>query len=501
MLLLSFTIVASCSSISSHHDINDLAVQAAFKVAQPALEKIFLAQAPLSPASSGVFPIVDRLPGGVFRAPTKNSLGYASTGHLVLLPGDYIVPVMTYCMNSHGSSPDAHPYTLSKLAGPMANVIREINLRALPEFSPNDVQILSWSIQNGLSYEDMTSKSREIIDRIIPDLTPELKKSFLKRFADEWDILSRKSRGFLPSFERASDEFIAQLGETGKAINEMRRFRQHLKEVGNDFTSLSQMIELPGRTEASNVEPKWSKISENVYARFLTQGHFQQIAEIQIRILSDNPMRSPSSVVPKSGVVVDLSSWVANPRSRAIQPLSLSALYGFSGVLVTPQIAANPVLMGVLLGAVIASVPIDWNAFDELNMLSNDLNNSKIKSLIDQGNKALHEARDKMEKPLRELGIIKPGEVPTPAKPSKPTRQYEKSGGVRDLQRDFDKIPGEVTSPEPDVDLKILPNGDRVVKRPEGDIENKRPTLEIQPAKTDNRVDSRRRIKVRYLKE
>jgi hypothetical protein len=35
----------------------------------------------------------------------------------MLPPGDYTIPVMTYCMKHSGVSPDAHLYTLSKLEG------------------------------------------------------------------------------------------------------------------------------------------------------------------------------------------------------------------------------------------------------------------------------------------------------------------------------------------------------------------------------------------------
>lgn len=69
---------------------------------------------------------------------------------------------------------------------------------------------------------------------------------------------------------------------------------------------------------------------------------------------------------------------------------------------------------------------------------------------------------------------------------------------MEQLGRDFDKIPGEVSRREPNVELKVLPNGDRVVKRPIGNTEDKAPTLEIQPADTGNKAEGRRRIKVRY---
>jgi hypothetical protein len=47
--------------------------------------------------------------------------------------------------------------------------------------------------------------------------------------------------------------------------------------------------------------------------------------------------------------------------------------------------------------------------------------------------------------------------------------------------------------------MKTLPNGSKVIKRPPD--KNGEVTLEIQPPKTGNKVDDRRRIKIRYPNE
>jgi hypothetical protein len=92
-----FILFLSCSSIPNQPDISNVAVQAAIKLAQPELEKAFVAQAPIAPSSRGRLPIVDCLPGGAFNPSSKvgKSLSYDSKGNVVLSPGDYIIPVMT----------------------------------------------------------------------------------------------------------------------------------------------------------------------------------------------------------------------------------------------------------------------------------------------------------------------------------------------------------------------------------------------------------------------
>jgi hypothetical protein len=100
----------------------------------------------------------------------------------------------------------------------------------------------------------------------------------------------------------------------------------------------------------------------------------------------------------------------------------------------------------------------------------------------------------------RETSFCRQATTDTTKDKTQPTRQYEKPGGEEALNKDFDKFPGEATSPEPGVEMKTLPNGNKVVKRlkPKDDSI---PTLEFQPQKTGNKIDDRGRIKIRYPKE
>jgi hypothetical protein len=97
LIVFASILFLSCSSIPNQPDISNVAVQAAIKLAQPELEKAFVAQAPIAPSSRGRLPIVDCLPGGAFNPSSKvgKSLSYDSKGNVVLSPGDYIIPVMT----------------------------------------------------------------------------------------------------------------------------------------------------------------------------------------------------------------------------------------------------------------------------------------------------------------------------------------------------------------------------------------------------------------------
>lgn len=213
---------------------------------------------------------------------------------------------------------------------------------------------------------------------------------------------------------------------------------------------------------------------------------------MQIRVL-------PSDSNKEARFSVDLLGWVGDSRSLSIQPLSFSPLYGFGGVLVVSEIAANPILAAALLAALLADRIIDWSAFDDLSRKLENLNNSAVREFINRGTRILQKAYDDLEKPARELGIIDRKTKDTSTREKGSTREYTKPGGQEALDTDFDKFDGEVTPLDGGVDMKTLPNGNKVVKRSETET-NKTPTLEIQPRDTGNKPGGGLRVKIRYPK-
>ena len=98
-LLLCLALLSSCAQFPSSHDgTKDLVLQ---KV-RPALEKILAQENPINPQERSTYPIVQKLPGNPFvpRQTIRSVFSYDSKGRLLLALGDYIFPVMTYCMKS-----------------------------------------------------------------------------------------------------------------------------------------------------------------------------------------------------------------------------------------------------------------------------------------------------------------------------------------------------------------------------------------------------------------
>lgn len=458
------------------------------------MEKVFQKDAPVLSPELNPYPTIQKLPGSSFNLSgiNQNEMTYDKSGNLLLFPGDYIIPVMTYCMKQSGESPDGHIYSLSKINGKRAHIIRELNLKAAPAFSFEDIQIVSWSLQAGLSYNEMTKESQRIIDEIIPEFKPQLKESLLQILEKKWNNISDSSRGLLPSFDDGINETLNELGDIGQKIRELKEFKSRLDEVGHDYSRLSELIEVTSQ-KVKKTDTPWSKLSTNVYGRFVTDGHFQEIGFIQIRILTDEQVRKISSTFTQKSPV-DLAHLIANPSSNTIQPLSFTPLYGFAGIVVTPTLSQHPLAGAALLAAILASQTIDWDAFFELKNIFEDSNNDQIKNELEKGFEALRKEHDELEKPLKESGIISGKDKKTSTREKNEVREYKNPGGIEQLNKDFDKLPGVHAKAKDGIETKTLPDGTTIVKRPD------KKTIEVQAPENDPRYpDDGIKVKVRYL--
>lgn len=478
-------LVIACSS--TQIAIEDAAKHAALLAAKPVLEKVFYAEAPIVPSNRDLFPTISKLSGSPFdpRKYFANRLQF-SNGTVELPPGDYVVPVMTYCMKSSGASPSNHRYQLGKLSGKAAQIIRDVNAKALTIFLPEEIQTLSWNIQNGVPFDEMSTGSKQIVDVIIPEHRKELEKSSFKVFSEKWDGIAINMG--LPRFDEITDEALNNLGDLGREIIALREFRRRLRESGGGYESLRELISLPGISENLGTEATtpWSKLSENVYARFLITGHFLDVGELQIRIISAK--RTPAD--SKNQLTrIDISSLIADPGKGEIQPLSLSALAGMLAVRGIPA-SASPALIAAVIAAILADKYVDWDAFSK----AAEKFGESARDVIQKGLRALSKEHDALEKPLRDSGIID-GNTKDSSKSTDGARNYEIPGGKEALERDFAKLPGrEEPSPEPGIRLKRLPNGDKAVLREKPD---KPFTIELQPK--DAGQGNKIRVKVRYL--
>ncbi len=492
LLVICLSLLSSCSQLpTSRGEAKDLVLQ---KLSS-GLEKILVQENPIDPPERSTYPLAQMLPGNFFepRKTIRSVFTYDSKGQFVLSPGDYVFPVMTYCMNSLASSPAGHIYSLSQLVGKRSKIIRELNLLGPAKYFADEIQMVSWGILNGLSYEELGKLGQEMVETVIPHYETELKESIITQIERKWNQASSLSGGILPSFNESTETFEESLGEIGKRIKAMREYRDRLREVGYDYAQLSEMVDTATGSGVRGDTP-WSKVSNNVYARFVTEGSFGEIGYIQVRVLSASSGREINSVYNKQEVL-DLVFLLANPNSRDIQPLSFSPLYGVGATItLTPAISRHPLAAALLLAAVLSAKYIDWEAFLDLQDLLKDVKDRDVQIEIERGLEALRKEHDILEEPLKEAGIISGKDKKTSTREKNEVREYRKPGGEEQLQKDFDKIKGNSSKAKDGTETKTLPDGRKIVKRP------KESTIEVQAPKGDPRYPVKgTKVKVRYL--
>ncbi len=291
-------------------------------------------EAPIASSAQDTFPTVAQLPGGTFR-PSGDLRSIASqirasrNGAVMLAPGDYAIPVDVFCMKHAASSPSGHRYLLAPLKGKLADVIVALNSRTVGSNLPHQqLQVLSWNLQAGMKYEEMTPELRTIVDQVLPDFKPRFTRSFLEQIDASWSQLSSTIPG-LPSMDSSLD----RLGSVGKTVVTLKQTRETLLRYGNNYESLSRAL-VNQETRATSGETPWSRISDRVYARMVTQGNYSTPAQLQVRVVNGVNAIVPQQIASSQGmasiilaaspVPVSLTNLVADPQNAGIQPLSMS---------------------------------------------------------------------------------------------------------------------------------------------------------------------------------
>lgn len=403
---------------------------ALLKLVLPKLEKILLAELPIAPPSRTRLPIVSKLPGNIFD-PTKVLFGSCArlpSGNFLLKPGDYLIPVMTYCMKSNAGSPSHHRYQLATLSGSKSTEVEILNRRAPQDFDVRGIQELSWAIQHGIPFEQMSKISQQIIMKIMPELKKNFEEDFLTKAEKNWDSAS-KFIPSAPSFQAIISLAIGSLGETGEVIQNIISLRQNVLNEGARYETFAGTISSSGKSNnlGDQITTPWSRVQKNIFARFITEGSYGDPAVIQVRVSS------------ASGEAAQFNPYllVADPGTSAIQPLSISTIN-------PAWILALPFLPEELLIALLAFsiAMMDWESIINALKRVDSAPSPNLQKILDEANQLLSEKHDEIEKPARDLGILDDAkEITEGGKDG--ARNYEKTGGADARDRDFNKFPGQ----------------------------------------------------------
>lgn len=267
---------------------------AAIDLAAKQLAPYVVQQAPVIRDWNALYPRVQDLPGGPFH-PDRSEAAMRRTqtriiaqlhahplGEIALPPGDYEIPVRVFCtdIGRHAMSPEV--YQLGPLRGTRAAVLQALYARDAGEVVPSStLQMLSWSLQAGMKYDELGDEERNAVDRLIPEYRNDIAGSFLEQIQDKWDSLASSIPG-LPSLDDALD----RLGSAGTLIRSIQDARDEIASSADNYQSLAQQLApRTSATSAGNAATPWSRVAPGRYERLITGGAFGSIGVLQLRIL------------------------------------------------------------------------------------------------------------------------------------------------------------------------------------------------------------------------
>jgi peptidoglycan hydrolase-like protein with peptidoglycan-binding domain len=304
-------------------------------------------EAPIVSSADATYPTVEQLPGTGFNTAQAivngRKVTLDSSGTALLAAGDYLVPVDVFCMKHNASSPNGQRYVLAPLKGKFAEVIAALNSRSSGKgFNHSQLQILSWNLQAGMKYDDMTPENQAIIDRLIPDHKGKLTKNFLETIESTYNRLAP----FAPGMPSSMNSALDRLGDVGRTFGQVRQVQSQLRQYGNDYSALSRLLTSSDRGDGfqagGETNTPWSKINDRLYGRLVTENNYSGPARLQLRVLPNTNQSSNQSPIvvasselsgnlfPESiaatpeAVPVNVGQIVADPQTPSIQPLTVS---------------------------------------------------------------------------------------------------------------------------------------------------------------------------------
>jgi hypothetical protein len=286
-----------------------IAIQGAAKQLTPWVD----ANQPVIRDWNSVFPTVNVLPGKPFTPLTDpkklqqiyqylgRQLTHSTNGVVEMVPGDYAFPVTVFCTSWYqgdihrGYAGHRGLWLLSPLRGSRAGVLAAMYARAGAHGVPfSDVQTLSWALQAGMKYDQFPAKTKQLVDKLIPDLKPQIMNSFPEQVQDQWNKIASTIPN-VPSF----DSSIASMGPAGQTVLEMRNVSNEIVANADNFDALSHALAPPGGSQGDQTvaDPPWSIVSDGVYERLITLGYLGSAAALQVRVTVP-----PSSEITPDGV-------------------------------------------------------------------------------------------------------------------------------------------------------------------------------------------------------
>jgi hypothetical protein len=271
---------------------------------------------PITGSEHQLYETTSQLPGDQF-SPQILYLS-ALNASQVISPGDYEIPVHFYCTKVYTLNGAGNRYRLARLSGRLSDALSTLYQRASVNNVPiQEVQVLSWSIQSGVSYDNLSSSSKQLVNQLIPEYRQELDGSFIDKTIKYWNDVSRLTS--LPSL----DSTLNSLGDTGTFVRSLFRARDEILRTNFSYHSLAnafvipQDVNLPGGMETT----PWSKINDQVYLRFIAPRGATKDGIVQVRIMSDKYTETNKNYLTAQTTIPRPVPRSQNPRAIIFQTL------------------------------------------------------------------------------------------------------------------------------------------------------------------------------------
>lgn len=317
--------------------IENVVNEGAKNEAYEALRKVIASEVPIvGTTEHKLYPHVDELPGKSF---SPKTLDLSSLSDSDILPfGDYEIPAHYYCTKVYTLNGSGNRYILAKLSGKMSDALSTLYQRASKAgTSTSDVQVLSWSIQAGVPYKDLSDNSKVLVNQLIPEYQEKMDVGFYEKLIGTWNDVSRLTK--LPSF----NETLDKLGSAGDISKALLRARGEILESRFSYAPLVNSFVIPRDANLSggSTETPWSKVHEQVYIRFIAPRGALNDGVIQVRVLE---LQSQKKSFDKEQKVAQIAI-----------PLPLP-------IPLPPPILIGGIAAAVLIGLIVTSVGIPESA-------------------------------------------------------------------------------------------------------------------------------------------
>lgn len=332
-----------CAPVDLPGPIEDIVEDQLNDVAIDQLRPLFADEIPITGSNHEFYDSVVVLPGEPF-APQLLQLN-ALPPDSPIPPGDYEIPAHFYCTKIYSFDGQGNRFPLARLDGQMADVLSALYSRASYDssISTSDIQMLSWAIQTGMSYNELSDSQQALADRLIPDYRDRMESSFVERLTGIVNNASQISGNRLPGV----NEILDKLGPIGDAAGSLLQAREQILRTNYSYQTLAQQFapQQDAFLEGGTEETPWSQTRENVYMRFIAPDGAMDDGTIQIRIVDNSsaqldPENSPilvANLSPEEGILSpstaditaedlteDITSSVGVPEASGAQAITAS---------------------------------------------------------------------------------------------------------------------------------------------------------------------------------